>query len=616
MSHSYDPVLVALSVAVAIFAAYTALALFDRSKQDQRRINPWLGAAALAMGGGIWTMHFIGMLAYQAGMAVSYHALLTLLSLLVPILVTGVGLYAVNLPAPAAGTVLIGGLLMGSGIVGMHYLGMAAMRMSGWIRYDPLLVALSIVIAISASTLGLYLALRVRPAHWQTIAASVVLGLAVSGMHYTAMAAATLFPDELRPHPFHVGVSPGTLAAAIGVAAIGLLILALSLAAYHRKLAVAAALQAETLRSSEERYRALMKNSSDIIAVLSEGGEVLDESGSAARCLGETVLGRQFLDLVSPVSQGRAKEFLYSLARGAGREVKADLTLQCPGGARLDFEVIGTNLLSLSSVGGLVINLRDVTERRRMQRELTHQYKLATLGKLAAAIAHEMSQPLNAIRIATMDCIMRLEEDRPDLKYQEQVLRMTADQVGRLGSILDQIRGFARRDDESRHIFDVRSSIDKTVALLERHLELQGISLRTSLPGAPVKVAGAPGQVEQVLLNLLSNASDAIQENRDGDGEIRIALSTADSKAVIEVEDNGGGINPDSLDQIFDPFFTTKPVGKGSGLGLAISFDLMHRMGGGIAARNSAKGAQFTLWLPCRAEMAGAENASDAHLGG
>src|SRR5262249_54335727 len=147
----------------------------------------WLATAAIAMGGGIWSMHFIGMLAYLMPMPVSFDFGLTLLSLAVAIGVTGFGFFMIGTRRTTALQLLLGGVFMGPGIVPMHYTGMAAMRMPADVRYDPVLVALSVAIAIGASIAALWLAFRTTVI-WQRLLAAAVMGFAISGMHYTGMA--------------------------------------------------------------------------------------------------------------------------------------------------------------------------------------------------------------------------------------------------------------------------------------------------------------------------------------------------------------------------------------------------------------------------------------------
>src|SRR6266436_9705 len=187
---TYDPYLVALSVLVASFASYTALGLSGHVRAAQglaRRV--WLVAAAIAMGGGIWSMHFIGMLAFVMPIPMSYDIRLTTLSLLVAIFVTGGGFYVISRQSASPLRLVLSGIFMGLGIAAMHYTGMAAMRGHAELSYDRLFVALSLVIAIGASTAALWLAFRPTDL-WQKLAAAVVMGLAISGMHYTAMRAA------------------------------------------------------------------------------------------------------------------------------------------------------------------------------------------------------------------------------------------------------------------------------------------------------------------------------------------------------------------------------------------------------------------------------------------
>jgi NO-binding membrane sensor protein with MHYT domain len=197
-SHSsYDATLVMLSFVVSAFGAFTALKLAVAiPTADEKSLWGWLSGASIALGGGaIWAMHFIAMLAYQMPMRVTYDVSLTFLSLVIAVVVTGTGLYIVGRGAPSLPRLLGAGLFTGLGVCAMHYIGMAAMQMQATIHYDPLLVMASVLIAVVASAAALWLAFNMRGT-WQTVGSCVVMAVAVSGMHYTGMAAA-----EMRPAP-------------------------------------------------------------------------------------------------------------------------------------------------------------------------------------------------------------------------------------------------------------------------------------------------------------------------------------------------------------------------------------------------------------------------------
>src|SRR6266705_1444530 len=224
---TYDPYLVALSVLVACLASDTALDLgrhVEAARGLARRV--WLVAAAIAMGGGIWSMHFIGMLAFVMPTPTSYDIGLTILSLLVAIFATGGGFYVISRRSASPLPLVLSGIFMGLGIAAMHYTGMAAMRVHAELGYDRLFVALSVVIAIGASTAALWLAFRTTDL-WQKLAAAVVMGLAISGMHYTAMRAA-VFAAHGSVHDTQVNEVSASLdqtSLALAVAGITLVIL-------------------------------------------------------------------------------------------------------------------------------------------------------------------------------------------------------------------------------------------------------------------------------------------------------------------------------------------------------------------------------------------------------
>ncbi|MGF6513778.1 diguanylate cyclase (GGDEF)-like protein [Pseudomonas sp. BT76 TE3572] len=196
---SYSPTLVVISLFVAILASYTALDLTERiSTAKGRAVHLWTAGGAFAMGVGVWSMHFIGMLAFNLPIDLGYDVGITLLSLLIGILSCGFALWLVSQPRLPAWQLAFGALVMGSGISAMHYTGMAAMRMQPGIDYDPTLFGASLLIAVVASGAALWIAFRLRQ-HTPYVGlirggAAVIMGFAIVGMHYTGMAAAR-FPD-------------------------------------------------------------------------------------------------------------------------------------------------------------------------------------------------------------------------------------------------------------------------------------------------------------------------------------------------------------------------------------------------------------------------------------
>ncbi|WP_374029859.1 MHYT domain-containing protein [Bdellovibrio bacteriovorus] len=201
LAHSYHSELVILSILVATFAAYVALDIVLRIKETLGSgMKTWLFAGAVAMGLGIWSMHFVGMLAMDMmGMTVGYDLPLSVLSVLVAIGASGLAFYIVSRPSVSFFSIVIGGLMMSVAISGMHYIGMASMRMPARIEWNYGLIALSVLIAAFASFAALGVSLRFRTTRRTTrlhVFASLLMGLAVSGMHYTGMAAATFVHDH------------------------------------------------------------------------------------------------------------------------------------------------------------------------------------------------------------------------------------------------------------------------------------------------------------------------------------------------------------------------------------------------------------------------------------
>ena len=261
VSASYSPALVLISLCVAILASYTALDLSGRIATARgRTVYLWIGGGALAMGFGVWSMHFIGMLALQLPLELGYDLGLTLWSLLVAILSSGFALWLVSQPRLPALQLLFGALIMGAGISAMHYSGMAALRMQPGIDYDPTLFGLSLVIAVGASAAALAIAFRLRRqtpyVRLMRGGAAVIMGLAIVGMHYTGMAAAN-FPIGSFCGAAIDGLSGNGLDNLVLVSSLAVLVIALLTSIFDARLDARTTALADSLTLANEELTQL-----------------------------------------------------------------------------------------------------------------------------------------------------------------------------------------------------------------------------------------------------------------------------------------------------------------------------------------------------------------------
>lgn len=289
MVGTYKLELVILSFIIAVIASYTALDLSGRVylALKSRRLL-WLLGGAVAMGTGIWSMHFVGMLAFQLPLPINYDVSTTLLSLLCGILASGI---ALSLLSYSVSLVLLigGGLCMGIAIAGMHYIGMAAMQIQANIDYNLWLVSLSVGIAIIASFAALWLAFRLQNqnlkwAIWQKIGSAFLMGIAISGMHYTGMWATHFIPHTILHMQRLKMMNPSWLAVAIGIATLFILSLAL-LSSLFDKYLTDQKLQQQAIQESEKRFRLLIREMQVGVLLLNANAEILISNQAAVHLL-------------------------------------------------------------------------------------------------------------------------------------------------------------------------------------------------------------------------------------------------------------------------------------------------------------------------------------------
>ncbi|HET7544741.1 MAG TPA: PAS domain S-box protein, partial [Polyangiaceae bacterium] len=357
------------------------------------------------------------------------------------------------------------------------------------------------------------------------------------------------------------------------------------------------------LRQSEERFRALIDGAPDGIAIL-RGSQIAFLNAAAARMFGaespEAALDLPITEFLHPEDAKLAAARIEQLYRTGTREPDpAEYRSRSRDGQELSLEIsaIPTEFQGKPAVLAFA---RDVTERKAIQARLVEADRLAALGVLSAGIAHEINNPL-AYLLLNLEYLSRelpsLPRDPSKLDALMVRVRDAFHGAERVASIVRDLRTFARADEGIRGPIDVQSALESALNIAGNEIKQRATLVRDYEPVPPVDAN--PNRIEQVLLNLLLNAAQALPNHESPGHEVRAKLRSSNGQVSIIIEDTGSGIPEELLGKIFDPFFTTKPVGVGTGLGLSICRSIVRGLGGEISASSTlGRGSQFTVSLP------------------
>jgi two-component system sensor histidine kinase/response regulator len=592
----YNYFLVVVSVLIAILSAYAALDLAERvtyAKGSARLL--WLSCGATAMGTGIWSMHYIGMLAFQLPVMVKYDWPTVLLSLLAAVLASGAGLFAVSRKTMGALVTIVGGIFMGSGIAAMHYIGMEAMRLPAMCSYSPLLVTVSLVLAIVIAFVALWrvFALRSVKNLNHKLVNAFILGAAIPVMHYVGMAAANFMPAPLPLTALKHAISISDL----GVASVTLVtILMLGLVFVTSIVDRSFSRQALALEGSEQRYRRIVESAFDAFIAMDHTGLITDWSTQS-----EAMFGWSRAD-----AMGKSVERMFlweQRAEGAGHSLRDLLTIetarlqerieltachrdghQFPAEAAISSLQLGENSLFTAFV-------HDVSKRKKEEREKEEAKAAAeqgarVKGEFLANMSHEIRTPLNGV-IGMTDLALETELTREQRDYLETV-KLSADSLlSVINGILDFSKIEAGKVDLEEVDFELRECMETALKTLVLRADEKGLELLCDVAAeVPDMVTGDPGRLRQILVNLVGNA---IKFTYEGEVALTVQMELDEGNRIrlhFIVSDTGIGIAQDKLESIFESFAqadtsTTREYG-GTGLGLTISRRLIELMGGTI----------------------------------
>jgi two-component system, sensor histidine kinase and response regulator len=609
MVGSYDYRLVALSVFIAILASYAALDLSGRvtSAHGRSRLF-WLSGGAVAMGIGIWSMHYIGMLAFRLPVPVQYDWPTVLLSLLAAVFASAVALFVVSRRKMGLFRAAVGSIFMGGGIAAMHYIGMAAMRLPAMCHYSSALVIVSAVLAIVISFVALWLTFHFRgdttSGGWLKSVSALVMGAAIPVMHYTGMAAARFVPAPVSQQELVHSVSISFLGGA-GISVVTFMVLGLvfltSLA--DRRFSV----QALELESSEQRYRQIVEAALDSFIGTDSNGIITDWNAQAETTFGwsrSEAIGQSLYQTIVPNRhRDEHQQFIGELLASGEASVmgkRIETTRLHRDGYEFPVE-LSISVIRAGETHRFGAFLRDITDRKRFEQELTAAKEAAEAGSRAkseflANMSHEIRTPLNGVMGMT-DLALETDLTSEQREYLETV-KLSADSLLTvINDILDFSKIEAGKVDLELDDFNLRDSLEATLKTLALRADEKGLELLCEIaPSVPDVVRGDSNRLRQIVVNLVGNA---IKFTDQGEVNVHVEAEDGDDQTLhFTVSDSGIGIPLEKQKFIFQPFAqadnsTTRKYG-GTGLGLTISKRLVGLMDGKMWVESEAgQGTQF-----------------------
>ena len=367
----------------------------------------------------------------------------------------------------------------------------------------------------------------------------------------------------------------------------------LSTVATHAAIVLANARFFELVRRAKEQWETAFDALSEGIAVVDDEGRMRRANRALAQLLGAPVAEVVGQDLGGALlGDSPALGELLAAARRGQRPLPLVVRSER---LRRTVRVTGARIPSAAAEHGVVVLIEDVTDQQAMETQLIQSEKLAAVGQLVSGVAHELNNPLTSIAGLSEFLLEQKDLGTKDRGH----LRVIHEQAERAGRIVRNLLTFARKGPAERVRVDLNDLIQRTVLLMSYDLTLRDIAIEKSLRGDLPAVLGDRHALQQVMLNLLTNAAHAVSENPPERARVVRVATSCDDRVRVRVADSGPGIPDDVLPHLFTPFFTTKEPGRGTGLGLSISYSIVEAHGGHITVeRPSEGGAVFLVDLP------------------